>query len=78
MTMATNAKTVMAGLIAASALAVAGTSASAAFNPEDLGIHQAQITQASQMLGTSQAVHRAAWSDQDQRSFWEQEEDRGG
>ena len=77
--MATVIKTVMAGLIATTALAVIGTSANAAFSPKDLGVHPTlATTQEAQVLDASQAVHKAAWSDQDQKSFWEQEEDRGG
>jgi hypothetical protein len=78
MIMAIIIKTVMSGLFAATVLAVVGTSASAAFSPRDLGIRQTQIAQQSQALDKSQPVQKAAWSEEDQRSFWEQEGDRGG
>jgi hypothetical protein len=78
MIMATVIKAVMAGLFATTAFAVVGTSVSAAFSPKDLGLGPTQITQEPQVLDARQAVHKAVWNEQDQRSFWEQEEDRGG
>jgi len=74
--MATIIKGIMSGLIATFALAVIATSASAAFNPGNLGARPNQVVQESQVLGFSPVVQKAAWSPEDQRSFWEQQEER--
>ena len=66
--MTTIIKPIMSGLMAAAAFAIIGTAASAALSPKDLGIHQAALVQESRQLDTSQAVHQAAWGEQDQLS----------
>jgi hypothetical protein len=70
-------KAIMSGLTAATVLAVVGTSASAAFSPKDLGVHQTPVSQQAQQIDKAQVV-KALWSDRDQQKFWDQEEDRGG
>jgi hypothetical protein len=77
MIMTTVIKAIMSGLLAATALAVIGASASAAFSPKDVGVHQAQIAQQVQENDKSQLV-KAVWTDQDQQMFWDQQQDRGG
>jgi hypothetical protein len=78
MIMTTIIEGIMSGLIATTALAVIGTSASAALSPKNIGARQLQALHESQGLTNSQAVQKAAWSAEDEISFWEQEEDRGG
>ena len=74
--MATIIKGIMSGLTATFALAVIATSASAAFSPGNLGAHSNQVVQESQVLDFSPVLQKAAWSAEDQRSFWEQQEER--
>lgn len=75
--MATLIKAVMSGLIAASALAVIGTSASVALTPKDLPLNQVQQVQTAQKIDTPLPVQQAAWSLEDQQKFWEELGDRG-
>lgn len=75
--MTTIIKAIMSGLMAATALAVIGTSASAAFNPKAVGVHESALTVQAQEADKPQVV-KALWDDQDQQGFWEQQEDRGG
>ena len=80
--MATLIKAVMSGLIATSALAVIGTSASVALTPKDLALNQEQVQQARtvktvQEIDNPLPVQEAVWSQQDQQKFWEEVEDRG-
>jgi hypothetical protein len=73
-------KTVMSGLIAASALAAIGSSASVALTPTGLALNQVQQVQAAkaaQELDNRLPVHKAVWSEQEQRKFWEELENRG-
>ena len=73
-------KTVMSGLIAASALAATGSSASVALTPTGLALNQVQQVQtakAAQEINSRLPAHKAAWSEQDQRKFWEELENRG-
>jgi hypothetical protein len=81
MIMATLIKAVMSGLIATSALAVIGTSASVALTPKDLVITQEQVQvptlKTAQKSDNPLPVQQAAWSQQDQQRFWEEEGDRG-
>jgi hypothetical protein len=81
MIMATLIQAVMSGLIAASAIAVIGASASAALTPKSLApsqVQQIQTVKAPQQLHQVLPVQKAVWSKEDQQKFWEQEEDRGG
>lgn len=71
-------KTMMLGLIATTALAVVGTSASAAFRPKDPGIDPVQVVKTLDSIDNAQVVRKAVWSQDDQKAFWEQEGDRGG
>jgi phosphoribosylpyrophosphate synthetase len=71
-------KAIMSGLIAASAIIPVGASANAAVSPYNVAAHQSRVHQKSEPLKKSQYVHKAAWSQQDQQKFWEEEEDRGG
>src|SRR5262245_64070504 len=73
--MATLAKVILSGLIATSALAVVGTSASMASRPTNLRI-QAQVVRASQATDNAQLIHKTLWREDDQRAFWEQQQDR--
>jgi hypothetical protein len=76
--MATLIKIVMSGLIAATALAVVGTSADAAFSPTYSGIDRVQVVEPMPGIDNAQLVQKVVWSQNDQKSFWEQEGDRGG
>jgi hypothetical protein len=76
MIMHTIVKALMPALMAASALGIIGTSASAALTRT--GATMERTATDSQRLDTSQLVHKAVWSEQDQRRFWEQQQDRGG
>ena len=80
--MATLIKAVMSGLIATSALAVIGTSASVALTPKDLALNQEQVQQVRtvktvQEIDNPLPVQEAVWSQQDQQKFWKEVEDRG-
>jgi hypothetical protein len=64
-------KTVMSALIALAALAAIQSPAQA-LSPGDAGARQIE------RLAQAEHVQKAVWSEQDQRDFWEQGEDRGG
>jgi hypothetical protein len=64
-------KTVMSALVALAALAAVQSPAQA-LSPGDAGAWQID------RLAQSEHVQKAVWSEQDQKNFWEQGEDRGG
>ncbi|HWE17687.1 MAG TPA: hypothetical protein VG758_10980 [Hyphomicrobiaceae bacterium] len=64
-------KTVMSALVALAALAAVQSPAQA-LSPGDAGARQIE------RLAQSELVQKAAWSEQDQKDFWEQGQDRGG
>lgn len=73
-------KAVMSGLIATTALAVIGSSASVALSPKDLALDQLQQVQtvsSAQNIDNPLPVQAAAWSQEDQQKFWKEQEDRG-
>jgi hypothetical protein len=80
MIMATLIRAVMSALIATSAAAVIGASASVAMSPKDLALDQVKQVQ---MFGTAEKidnplpVQKAFWSQEDQQKFWEELGDRG-
>jgi hypothetical protein len=82
MLMAILIKTVMSGLLAASALAVIGASASVALTSRNLAarpplpFHETQAIAHAEAL--DQNLHQAVWSMDDQEAFWKEQEDRGG
>jgi hypothetical protein len=65
-------KTIMSALIAVSALTAMGASAHAAWNASALRAYQEES--AAPMRQTQPVI----WTDEDQRSFWDQTENRGG
>jgi hypothetical protein len=78
MIMANLIKSIMSGLIGASALAVIGASASVALTPKNLGAHQIVSVYTTQEISHGQDLHKAVWSTEDQEAFWKEQEDRGG
>jgi hypothetical protein len=65
-------KTIMSALIAMSALTGMGASAHAAWNASAPRTHQ------DESIAWMRQVQPVVWTDEDQRSFWDQTENRGG
>jgi hypothetical protein len=65
-------KAILSALIAVSALTGIGASAHAAWNASALRTYQ------EESVAPMRQAQPVVWTDEDQRSFWNQQEDRGG